>query len=254
MTFSWRRVTAALLLVCAPVWALPSIPRANAGASQPPGANTSLSNVTAGAFATLVARANNLASPSGDHPGAVSAWWCPPLNSGSSSGNGAAVAAIDTAYCVPVDAVRSGYIIKSLGVWVTAAGTAANVKLALYTNDPISYRPESRVAVTAGVSISGTGQTSAATTATYAATANFYWACSLWTWSGAASAAQLVSGTADSGGKLGAASFQNAFWSGVSIGTKYNTSGLYAAGFPASLSNLTTDSNDTYPIVAWQEN
>ena len=194
----------------------------------------------------------NGADGGGDpHPGYVSAHWYLPGPPGTQyTTAGVPLAAPDTIYCAPLVA-GAPFGLAALGVDVTAAGTGAAARLALYANDPATGRPGILLADTEPISISDEGFASARSNY-YIGSPGLYWACILGTWSAAPSVISQRTFAGPSGWLLGYGAFTTMLGAKQPQGVSYGAAGLYDAGFPPSLSGLTADlASKPLPVVGW---
>lgn len=181
--------------------------------------------------------------------GYISTQWYPPTNTPAAT----QTIANDTIYCTPIKIEGSPAVAKALGVDVTAAGTGASVKIAIYATDSTTRRPGAKLQSTAGISISGTGAASATIT-TQALFPGIYWGCSLYTSTSAPTVVATQTGNITGASVImGGGGVASAIGSGYFNGISYNVGGLYTSGFPSTLVNLGSDVTQV-PMVAWQQN
>lgn len=192
--------------------------------------------------------------PSSSHPGYVTGNWYWPLP----VMNRNLITIVNNTIQCHRALIGPGALPKALAVDVDSAGVG-NVNLALYANNPITSRPGSLLGTTGNIAVSTSGPAAAAISYTRNTTllpSGTYWVCSLWDTNGSSVngivSSALSDPNVDGGWAMGNPGGPGTvLTNGTPLGVSFAHS--FSSGYPSTLINLTSDANNTLPLVGWQD-
>lgn len=203
----------------------------------------------------------NGASSGGEpHPGYVTQpWHLTQKVTQTTDATGVALGATDTIYCSP-DERGTVSQLNMLALDNVSGGSGGHINMAVYANDPVTARPGQLLTSTGSVALSAPSFPDGSVGTNVILSPGFYWDCMMGSWSGTApSFVSYVSSSASLGGVIspfnwwmtGASSLSIALTPNQAQGVTYAAAGLFAAGFPQSLTGLTSDAPNVQMPVWW---